>query len=271
MKKTILESFSLKDHVVILTGSSGFLGREFAYTISDAGGNVILVDKETKKNKKLESDIIKKYKTKPMVCNVDITNKIEVSEMVKTVIDKYKKINSLVNNAVFHPNTKILNVKSTFDKFPLELWEQSLSINLTGPLFLCQEIGKFMKKEQDGTIVNISSIYGMLGADQRIYGKSGLDSPISYAVTKGGILNFTKYLAAYWNRNNIRVNTLSLGGVENRKYMSSKFIHNYSEKTILGRMAKKDEYNAALLFLLSNASKYMTGSNLVIDGGWTAW
>ena len=128
-----------------------------------------------------------------------------------------------------------------------------------------------MKKQMKGTIINISSIYGLVGADQRIYGKSKLNSPISYSVTKSAIINLTKYLASYWYNTNVRVNTLTLGGVKDNLYMNPEFVKNYSKKTILGRMAEKSEYNGGLLFLISDASSYMTGANLVIDGGWTAW
>jgi NAD(P)-dependent dehydrogenase (short-subunit alcohol dehydrogenase family) len=127
------------------------------------------------------------------------------------------------------------------------------------------------KQKVGGSIVNISSIYGINGADQRIYGNSKLNSPPSYAATKGAVVNFTKYLAAFWNRKNIRVNTMTLGGVEDKSYMNKKFIEKYSEKTMIGRMAKNNEYNGALLFLLSNASSYMTGGNLILDGGWSSW
>ena len=127
------------------------------------------------------------------------------------------------------------------------------------------------KQKMGGSIVNISSIYGINGADQRIYGDSKLNSPPSYAATKGAVVNFTKYLAAFWNRKNIRVNTMTLGGVEDKSYMNKKFIEKYSEKTMIGRMAKNNEYNGALLFLLSNASSYMTGGNLILDGGWSSW
>ena len=128
-----------------------------------------------------------------------------------------------------------------------------------------------MAKQKNGVIINISSIYGMSGADQRIYGKSNLNSPVSYAASKGGIVNLTRYLAAYWNKKNVRVNTLTLGGVQDNSYQSKEFIKKYSEKTILGRMAKKEDYEGAILFLISDASSYMTGSNLIIDGGWTSW
>ena len=128
-----------------------------------------------------------------------------------------------------------------------------------------------MVKQRRGTIVNIASIYGMVGADQRIYGNTKINSPVSYAVAKGGIINLTRYLAAYWHKKNIRVNTLTPGGVLDKKYQKQNFIEKYSQKTILGRMANRDEYNGAILFLMSDASSYMTGSNLIIDGGWTAW
>jgi len=223
------------------------------------------------KNKKLEKSIIEKYKTKATAHQTDITDPKAVKKMVLEVFRKYKKIDGLVNNAAFHPKTKTKNIKISFEEFPQDLWNKAISTNLTGMMFLCQEVGKIMKKQRNGSIINISSIYGLVGSDQRIYGNSNLNSPISYAATKGAIVSLTRYLAAYWYKKNIRVNTLSLGGVEAKEYMSKKFIHNYSEKTILGRMAQSDEYNGALLFLLSDASSYMTGSNLVIDGGWTAW
>jgi len=272
LKKTnsIYNLFNLKNRVVIITGSAGLLGTQFAHVLSEAGANVILVDIESKKNKKLELELAKRYNTKPTSFTVDITKKHLVEKLTDEVLSKYKKIDALVNNAKFVYRIPQQG-NAPFESYPLELWEKTIATDLTG-LFLCsQEVGKIMVRQKRGAIVNISSIYGLVGADQRIYGRSKLNSTASYAATKGAIVNLTRYLAAYWHRKNIRVNTLSLGGVMDTSYMSSEFIKNYSSKTILGRMARKEDYNAALLFLVSDASSYMTGSNLIIDGGWTAW
>ena len=180
---------------------------------------------------------------------------------------KYSKIDVLINNAAYQGNDKIRTTK--FVDLPLSIWNKSISVNLTGMFLCCQEIGKVMEKQKKGVIINISSTYGIVSPDQRIYGKSGQNAGIFYSVTKSGVLNLTRYLASYWSKKGIRVNTLSPGGVE--KGQDSKFVKKYSEKTMLGRMAKKDDYVGAIIFLASDASSYMTGSNLVIDGGWTAW
>jgi len=271
-RKTGSELFDLKDKVIILTGSAGRLGTNFANTLSNVGSHVILIDIEEEKNKELEKSIMKKYKTNPFACKIDITKKNDLLQISKQILKKYGKIDGLVNNAFYNPRKNIKKSATKFEEFDVDLWNEVISVNLTGVFLCCQIFGKIMAKQKTySSIVNISSIYGINGADQRIYGKSQLNSPPSYAVTKGGIVNFTKYLAAHWNRKNIRVNTMTLGGVLDESYMSKQFIKNYSQKTMLGRMANNDEYNGALLFLLSNASSYMTGANLILDGGWSAW
>ena len=273
MKKNIVSKlFGLNEKVIILTGSAGRLGKKFANSLSEAGANVILVDIDEKINQKLEKDISKKFKTKPLACTINIAEKSEVLKLRKNVVKKYGKIDGLVNNAFFSPRLDVKRSAMKFEDYPLDLWNKVVETNLTGVFLCCQELGKTMVKQKTGgSIVNISSIYGINGADQRIYGKSQLNSPPSYAATKGAIVNMTRYLAAYWHRKNIRVNTMTLGGVLDKSYMKKEFIDNYSKKTMLGRMANSDEYNGALLFLLSNASSYMTGANLVLDGGWSAW
>jgi NAD(P)-dependent dehydrogenase (short-subunit alcohol dehydrogenase family) len=271
-KKIAAKLFDLSGKVIILTGSAGRLGTRFAHVLSDAGANVVLVDMEQKNNKKLERELTNKYKTKPLTITADITKEFEVRKIKQIVLSKYKKIDILINNAHYVPRDHP-DVDAPFEQYPVELWEKTTSDNLKA-IFLCsREIGKVMSKQQSGVIVNISSIYGIVGTDQRIYGKSKLNSPASYAATKGGVVNLTRYLAAYWHRKNIRVNTLTLGGVydEGLHSHNKEFVKNYSQKTMIGRMANKEDYDGALLYLVSDASSYMTGANLIVDGGWSAW
>jgi NAD(P)-dependent dehydrogenase (short-subunit alcohol dehydrogenase family) len=270
--KSSSELFSLKGKTILLTGSAGRLGTNFAHALSSAGADVILIDIDDKKNQKLEKEITTKFNTKPRAFNVNITKKDELANLGEKIIKDYGKIDGLVNNAFFSPRLDVKRSAAEFEQYPLDLWSTVVTVNITGVFLCCQEFGKIMKEQKSGgSIVNISSIYGINGADQRIYGKSNLNSPPSYAATKGALVNFTRYLAAYWHRKNIRVNTMTLGGVLDKSYMSKEFIRNYSEKTMLGRMANNDEYNGALVFLLSDASSYMTGANLILDGGWSAW
>ena len=275
MEKTnvIPKIFDVKHKNIVLTGASGTLGSQYSHFLSAAGANMILVDLDDKKNKMLEKQIVKKYHTKCKSYLADISNKEEIKNVSSKIISEFRTIDGLINNAGFTSTFAKKQTKSyvtSFEEFPLELWNKTLAVNLTG-VFLCsQEFGKVMAKRKKGVIINIASHYGLIGADQRIYGKSGLNFSASYAASKAGIVNLTRYLASYWRKKNIRVNTLTPGGVLNRKHHSREFVKKYSERTILNRMANENEYNGAILFLISDASSYMTGGNLVIDGGWTA-
>jgi len=271
-KKSNQKLFDLSNKVIVLTGSAGRLGVNFSHILADAGANLVLIDIDKNGNNKLAKIILTKFETKILCSNIDITEKKQLEKLSKQIIKKFGKIDGLINNAFYSPRTNIKKSAMKFEDYNSDLWNDVISVNLTGVFQCCQVFGRIMAKQKTGgSIVNISSIYGINGADQRIYGNSGLNSPPSYAATKGAIVNFTKYLAAYWNRKNIRVNTMTLGGVEDKSYMSKKFITNYSEKTMIGRMAKNNEYDGGLVFLLSNASSYMTGANLILDGGWSAW
>ena len=275
MEKTnvIPKIFDVKHKNIVLTGASGTLGSQYSHFLSAAGANMILVDLDDKKNKMLEKQIVKKYHTKCKSYLADISNKEEIKNISSKIISEFGTIDGLINNAGFTSTFAKKQTKSyvtSFEEFPLELWNKTLAVNLTG-VFLCsQEFGKVMAKRKKGVIINIASHYGLIGADQRLYGKSGLNLSASYAASKAGIVNLTRYLASYWRKKNIRVNTLTPGGVLNRKHHSREFVKKYSERTILNRMANENEYNGAILFLISDASSYMTGGNLVIDGGWTA-
>ena len=269
MRKNI---FNIKNKNIVLTGSAGFLGSHYAEFLSSQGANIILVDIDEKQNKKLEKSIKSKYGTKTRSYTCDLSNSKEIKSLKKSILKDFKTIDVLINNAAYTTKSVTKKTKKTsFEKFSYETWQNSLSINLTAVFLFCQEFGQIMLKQKKGIIINISSIYGIVGADQRIYDQVDFNLPISYAATKGSIINLTKYLAAYWQKKNIRVNTLSLGGVKDPSYHKPNFVKKYSEKTMLGRMADKSDFDGALLFLISDASSYVTGTNLVVDGGWTAW
>lgn len=259
--------FDLSNKVIVLIGASGLLGRKYADGFCQSGANVALCDINYAECKKLKCELEKKYDSKILAIHVDITDQNSVRKMTRKIMSEFSRIDVLVNNAIFPEGRKERSIP--FEKFPTSLLNKIISVNVNGVILCCQHIGKIMKKQRAGVIINVSSIYGLVAADQRIYGDSGLNSTVAYAITKSAILNLTRYLASYWNKTGIRVNSISLGGVESCQ--DSEFIKKYSQKTMLGRMARTDEYVGSILYLASDASSYMTGSNLVVDGGWTAW
>jgi 2-deoxy-D-gluconate 3-dehydrogenase len=208
---------------------------------------------------------------------VDVTDESSVAHLVRATVAEFGRLDGLVNNAALDPKfdrDKRGQHDVAFENFPLALWNRALAVNLTGAFLCAREVASTMLAQRYGAIVNVSSIYGMVGPDQRLYesehaGAPREFKPVAYSVTKSGVMGLTRYLAAYWAGTGIRVNTLTPGGVLNDQ--PPEFVRRYSARTPVGRMAHRDEYCGALLFLLSDASSYMTGSNLVVDGGWTAW
>lgn len=275
----INEMFDMKGKVAVITGGTGLLGMEYAKILASAGANIVLVDLDKDKCEKNAKILEKEFKNKILGVKTDISSQKEVKSMVAKVEKEFGKIDVLVNNAAFNcpADSKGSNFVS-FEDYPLELWKKSIDVNLTGMFICSQEVIRLMiKKKIKGSIINVSSTYGLVGPDQRIYHsiKHPKDSskkfvkPVDYSTTKSGVLNFTRYLAAAYGKNGIRVNTLTPGGVLDNQ--DEDFVEGYSNKTVLGKMAEKTDYNGAVLFLASDASKYMTGSNLVVDGGWTCW
>lgn len=271
--KTVSDLFSLKDRVIILTGAAGKLGPSCAGLLIEAGAHTVLADLKTEACLELADILSQKYGTDILGVHVDLTNKANVNAMVGDVMDKYGQIDGLINNAAHEQHASQMSCgladAIAFEDFPLELWEKTIAANLTGTFLCTQAVGKVMIAQGRGVILNISSIYGMVGADQRIYGNSGMNSNVAYAVTKSALINFTRFLAAYWERKNIRVNSLSPGGVFDNQ--DPDFVKNYCYRNMMGRMATREDLCGAVLFLMSDAAAYITGANLVVDGGWTAW
>lgn len=273
----IQEKFDLTGRVAVVTGGAGLLGAEFCKTLAEAGAAVAVVELNGEAAHKVVDGLTKAgYRAKAIPA--DITKPDSVNAMVASVLADFGRLDVLVNSAALDPKfdsdaaAKGI-APGAFEDYPLADWNAAMSVNLTGMFLVTQAcVRPMLAQGKKGSIINICSTYGLNGPDQRIYIKDEKRvafKPVYYTVSKAGVLGFVKYLAAYYAETEIRVNALTPGGVFNDH--EEYFVKNYSAKTILGRMAKKDEMNGALLFLASDASSYMTGNNLVVDGGWTAW
>jgi len=266
-----MDLFALKNKTAIVTGACGLIGREHCRALNEAGANVVALDMNEAEAVKLASSLGENH----VGISADVTSPDSLKAARHKIIARYKTIDVLVNNAAINDmfeNPAMAAEQSMFENYPLGMWQKSLDVNVTG-VFLCAQVfGTVMAQQQKGSIINIASTYGIVGPDQSIYqneaGEQTFYKSPAYPATKGAVVNFTRFLAAYWGKKGVRVNTLSPGGVENKQ--NEFFVANYSRKTALGRMAVPGDYKGAIVFLASDASAYMTGANLIVDGGWTA-
>lgn len=273
----ILEKFQMRGQVAIVTGGAGLLGKQFASTLAQAGAAVVVADLNRMTAHTIAENLVKDgYPA--LGVGVDVTDPASVAEMVETAVNVYGRLDVLVNSAALDPKFDLDAVErgipaGSFEDYPLDQWRQALDVNLTGMFLCCQAAVKpMLQQEKKGSIINICSTYGLVAPDQRLYQRDGVQTaykPVYYSVTKAGVMGMTRYLAAYYAGTDIRCNALTPGGVYNQH--DEEFVRSYSSRAIMGRMAQIDEMNGALLFLASDASSYMTGANLVVDGGWTAW
>jgi NAD(P)-dependent dehydrogenase (short-subunit alcohol dehydrogenase family) len=271
----IFEKFSLAHRTAVVTGGAGLLGRQFTVTLAQAGATVFVADLDLSAAQ-TQAESINQAGWKAFGLHVDVTDRKSVKAMVDEVVKETGRLDVIINNAAIDPKFEPKDIsgsdRDSFETYPLQAWQDSLNVNLTGMFLMAQAAVVPMINQAQGVIINICSTYGLVGPDQRIYdipGEPRKFKPVDYSVTKAGVLGFTRYLAAYYAGTRIRVNALSPGGVYNEH--GEDFVKNYSARAILGRMANIDEMNGAILFLASDASSYMTGANLVVDGGWTAW
>jgi NAD(P)-dependent dehydrogenase (short-subunit alcohol dehydrogenase family) len=267
------ELFDLHGQVAVVTGGAGLLGSQFCQTLAQAGASVVIADLNPTAAGKL-AETINASGGSAMSLAVDVTDPTAVDHMVAHTLASYAHLDILVNSAALDPKFDLQHGghSNAFEDYPLEAWNQAINVNLTGMFLCCRAAAHPMLAQKKGVIINLSSIYGLTAPDQRLYQQPGQPpqyKPVYYSVTKYGVLGLTAYLAAYFAGKNIRVNTLSPGGVFNQH--DDSFTKAYSARTMLGRMATDDDLNGALLFLASDASAYMTGANLVVDGGWSAW
>lgn len=248
----------LNDRIAVVTGGYGKVGRCVVEALAELGCKVIIA---SRRSHEVGFGSCKKHIG---FHKCDVTIKKDVIKLRESVLQKHGKIDILVNCVTG-------NSLSLFEEMSLRFWEKALKDGLNS-IFLCtQIIGSAMKERKYGCIVNMGSIYGVVAADQRIYGDSGLNSSVVYATIKSAILNFTRYVAVYWAGDGIRCNTLSLGGLEDPSNEHEYFRRKYIDKTPLGRMLRKDDIKGAIAFLVGDGSQYYTGQNLILDGGLTAW
>jgi len=270
----ILEKFNLEGQTAVVTGGAGLLGRQFCRTLAEAGAGVLVADL----NENLARQVAEEINAaghRAAGFGVDVTSAASTLAMAEAAVKSFGRLDILVCSAAMDPKFDHEHAgqhRSAFEDYPLDAWKQALDVNLTGMFLSAQAAVKPMLAQNHGVIINICSTYGLVGPDQRLYERPGQPQqykPVFYSVTKAGVLGLTRYLATYYAGKNLRANALTPGGVYNQH--DEVFTRNYSSRTVLGRMAHIDEMNGALLYLASDASSYMTGSNLVVDGGWTAW
>ena len=260
----LFEKFNLKGKISIVVGGSGQIGCETVSTLLKSGSVVINVDCFNRRKK------TKNY----FFYEVNVDKEDEVIEFKKKFLQKHKRLHILINHAHYKGDLKKLvpnkNFFSKLENYPTEEWHKTMNTNLNGLFFITKHFISLLMKNKNSVILNTSSSYGKVSPNKSIYGKSGINAPIGYTTSKAAIIGFTKYVAAHYGDRGLRANVILPGGIEN-KNQSKEFKKNYKKLTPLKRLAKKNEYSEAILFLVSDASSYMTGSEFIIDGGWTAW
>lgn len=279
MKKNYMDQFSLKDKVCIITGGGGLIGMKHAEAVMEGEGIPVLLDIADAGMQRVKNTLMEEYGEGTVETFVaDITDRESLVEIRDILLKKYGHIDALINNAANNPKVEggSKNLAATkFPEFPVDIWNADLAVGLTGAMLCAQVFGGVMEKQERGVIINISSDYGLISPDQRVYRKEGVPEdeqiikPVSYSVVKHGIIGLTKYLATYWAKKGIRVNTLCPASLANGQ--DEEFVKKLSNLIPMGRMSDPDEYVGTVLYMLSDASSYMTGATVVLDGGRTSW
>ncbi len=265
--------FSLTGKVAVVTGGAGLLGQVFCQALVTAGANVAIIDLDKQAAEKTAATIQKADTQKVIAFECDITSPDSVSAMVEKVVTQLGGIDILLNNAA-SKGSDLDRFFSPFENYSLQTWREVMAVNIDGLFLVAQSVGNQMKKQGGGSIIQVSSIYGVVAPDQRIYEGSeyngrAINTPAVYSVSKAAVVGFTSYLSTYWAKSKIRVNTLTPGGIASGQ--NSEFNQKYSNRVPLARMGEASELTGALIYLASDASSYVTGQNIIVDGGLSAW
>ncbi len=280
MKTRYMDRFNITGKVCIVTGGGGLIGMKHTEAILEGGGIPVLLDIVQGGMDRVVASVKEEYGEDIIIETfvTDITNRDALCDIRDVLMKRYGHIDVLINNAANNPKVEggAKNLGAMrFHNFPVEMWNQDLAVGLTGAMLCAQVFGEVMENANKGVILNISSDYGLIAPDQRIYRKEGVSEeeqtikPVSYSVVKHGIIGLTKYLAIYWANKGIRVNTLCPASLQNGQ--DDEFIAKISNLIPMGRMSNPDEYVCTILYMISDAATYMTGATVVIDGGRTSW
>jgi len=270
--------FNLDGRVIVITGAAGLLGQKHAEVVAAYGGIPVLLDMQATAVQNLAVDLANKHDREPLALALDITDESAISRSCQDILDKFGRIDGLVNNAANNPKVEQSDTKnfSRLENFPLEVWQQDIAVGLTGAWLCAKHYGQAIANNPvGGSIVNIASDLGVIAPDQRLYKQSGLADelqpvkPVTYSVVKSGLIGLTRYLATYWADKGVRCNAMCPGGVENNQ--PEEFLAKVNSRIPMGRLAKKNEYQGTLLWMLSDASSYLNGAIVSVDGGRTTW
>jgi len=278
MNKALENLFQLDGKVIIVTGSAGLLGQKHAEAIAAFGGTPILIDLSKEAVDEQATKLNEKYGVPASGFSIDITKEIEIEKNVIKLVSEYGKIDGLINNAANNPKVENSQNKnfSRLENFPSDVWNQDIAVGLTGAFLCAKHYGyQISKNPNGGSIINISSDLGLMAPDQRLYSKLGLSEeqqpvkPVTYSVVKTGMIGLTRYLATYWAEKNVRCNAVCPGGVENGQ--PDDFLQEVYSRIPMHRLANSSEYQGVLVWMLSDASSYLNGAIIPVDGGRTAW
>ncbi len=277
MDKARRNLFDLEGRVAVITGGAGLLGQKHAEIIADAGGVPVLADTRLIRSEVRDREWGERFGASASDIQVDITQSDQVRGLLESILSRYGRVDILINNAANNPKVEATSDVpwSRLENFSLNQWAADLAVGLTGAFLCSQIIGSEMARRKRGVIVNVASDLAVIAPDQRLYRQEGFPNeqqpvkPVTYSVVKTGLIGLTRYLATYWADSGVRVNAVSPGGVYNGQ--PEAFVQRLANLIPMGRMANVDEYKGAILFLCSDASSYMTGANLIVDGGRSCW
>lgn len=264
--------FDVQNRVIVITGALGLLGKQFTMTLLNQGARVVALDVKVDHADEIYGEYSKHENL--LVLTADVTNRASLEDVLQKTKARWEAPFGLINNAGLDATPEAdAGENGPFEDFSESSFDKVMSVNVKGVMLGCQVFGAAMAREKRGSIINVSSIYGMVSPDQSLYryrrerGEKFF-KPVAYATSKSALYNLTRYVATYWAKENVRVNTLTFGGIFNGQ--DEEFLKNYNARIPVGRMARAEECSGAAIFLLSDAASYVTGSNLVVDGGWTS-